>query len=389
MRCLLPAATKEKRTFGSKMSSRPQASDGDVVIKVEAAGLTNGLVGLWERKMFPLLPRTLGHEAAGVLAEIGAGESGVSVGDRVRIHPELSCRNCEYCLDDPEQFCVQFCFVGHATFGTEAMPLYERYLDGALAEFVKVPGPGWAVDLNPSELTFEVAAKLHDVAEELSGLKSAQVKPGATIVVTAATGVLGSSRSPRPEVRGGSANRGRALSGSTAPGPSAAAGAHRDHRARGNRVSPSSSRRIDRSDHAGRPERPGRRLRFLRLRSGHTAGGSIAETGWHRAPDGAERRAPAHSDCYVRHQPLALGQNAGMQPRGYAPRYVVVGERHTEDRRPDRIDSISARSARRPPSFANVASLRGWSSYIRDATDTVPIPAVAAEVFKGARNRNG
>jgi hypothetical protein len=283
MRCLLPAPTKEKRTFGSKMSSGPLVSAGDVVVKVEAAGLTNGLLGLWKREMFPVLPRTLGREAAGVLADIGAGESGVSVGDRVRIHPGLSCRNREYCLNDPEQFCVQLCFVGHGTFGTEAMPLYKRYLDGALAEFVKVPGPGWAVDLNPSELTFEVAAKLHDVAEELPGLKSAQLKPGATIVVTAGTGVLDSSRSPRPEVRGGSADRGRARSGSTAPGPSAVAGAHRDHRAREMRRTPS-------------------------------------------VP-------PIPTAAFVINRWRFVGTRC--QPRGYAPRYVVVGERHTEDRRPD------------------------------------------------------
>jgi threonine dehydrogenase-like Zn-dependent dehydrogenase len=168
----------------------PAATPGDVVIKVESAGLTNGLLGLWRRGMFPVLPRTLGHQGAGTIADIGPGVTDCAVGDRVRIHPMLSCRNCEFCLNDGEQFCAQACCIGHGIWGADALPLYTRYLDGALAEFVRVPA--WAVDVIPATMSFDLAAKVHDVADGVRALRQAQLDPGATLVVTAATGVLGS-----------------------------------------------------------------------------------------------------------------------------------------------------------------------------------------------------
>lgn len=171
--------------------ARPVAEPGDVVIKVESAGLTNGLIHLWQRGLFPVLPRTLGHEAAGFVSEVGAGVSGIDVGDRVRLHPNLSCRQCENCLNDREQFCDQASILGHGIFGANAMPLYRRYLDGALAEYVRAPA--WAVERLPDAISFEVGAKLHDVADGVRAFRAAAPPPGATVVVTAATGVLGSA----------------------------------------------------------------------------------------------------------------------------------------------------------------------------------------------------
>ncbi len=170
---------------------RPSAGPGDVVIKVESAGLTNGLIHLWHRGMFPILPRTLGHEAAGTVAEIGSNVEGFEIGDRVRLHPNLSCRHCENCLSNREQFCDQASVLGHAVFGVNARPLYERYLDGALADYVRAPA--WAVEPLPDVISFEVGARLHDVADGLRTLRVAAPPPGATVVVTAATGVLGSA----------------------------------------------------------------------------------------------------------------------------------------------------------------------------------------------------
>lgn len=170
---------------------QPTAEPGDVVIKVKSAGITNGLIGLWHRGMFPVLPRTLGHEAAGYVSAIGPGVSGLEVGDRVRLHPNLTCRQCENCLNDREQFCDQSSMIGHGIFGANAMPLYARYLDGALAEYVRAPA--WAVEPLPDLISFEVGAKLHDVADGLRAFRAAAPPPGATVVVTAATGVLGSA----------------------------------------------------------------------------------------------------------------------------------------------------------------------------------------------------
>ncbi|WP_266156294.1 NADP-dependent oxidoreductase [Dyella silvatica] len=65
----------------------PKAADGEIVVRVHAAGINpldwkvrDGLM----REVFPLtLPATLGIELAGEIVEIGAGVSGFAIGERV------------------------------------------------------------------------------------------------------------------------------------------------------------------------------------------------------------------------------------------------------------------------------------------------------------------
>ena len=170
---------------------RPVAGTGEVVIEVVSAGLAPGVLAQWERGMYPILPRTLGNEAAGTIAELGEGVTGLAVGDRVRLHPNLSCRACDYCLTDREQMCSAHSIIGQGLYGPEAMPLYTRYHHGGLAEFVLAPS--WAVDPLPDAISFDVAAKVHDVADALRAWKVAAPPPGATVVFTAATGTVGTA----------------------------------------------------------------------------------------------------------------------------------------------------------------------------------------------------
>ncbi|MDX2590756.1 NADP-dependent oxidoreductase [Streptomyces sp. WI03-4A] len=61
----------------------PRPGAGEIRIKVRAAGVN---AGDWKKRqglMDQELPQTLGYEAAGLVDEIGAGVSGVTVGDRV------------------------------------------------------------------------------------------------------------------------------------------------------------------------------------------------------------------------------------------------------------------------------------------------------------------
>nr|WP_258067220.1 NADP-dependent oxidoreductase [Arthrobacter sp. GMC3] len=61
----------------------PHAGPGQVRIAVRAAGVN---ASDWKKRkglMDPELPQTLGYEAAGIVDEIGAGVTGVAVGDRV------------------------------------------------------------------------------------------------------------------------------------------------------------------------------------------------------------------------------------------------------------------------------------------------------------------
>jgi alcohol dehydrogenase (NADP+) len=59
----------------------------------------------WAEGNFPMVP---GHEMAGVVTEIGSGVTKFKVGDRIGVGVFVdSCRECEYCLEDQENFCVK------------------------------------------------------------------------------------------------------------------------------------------------------------------------------------------------------------------------------------------------------------------------------------------
>ncbi|GAA5156499.1 MULTISPECIES: alcohol dehydrogenase catalytic domain-containing protein [Amycolatopsis] len=169
----------------------PVPGPRDVLVKVAAAGLAPGMVRLLAQGAFKHLPTTLGHEAAGTVAAVGSEVGGVAVGDRVRVHPNLNCRECGYCRSDRDMMCAQQAMLGHAAWSAVPMPLYEEYHDGGLAEYVRVPH--WLIDPLPDSVGFDVAAKVHDLANAVRALKCAGLPFGSTVVVTAATGTMGTA----------------------------------------------------------------------------------------------------------------------------------------------------------------------------------------------------
>ncbi|KAH8901204.1 theronine dehydrogenase [Thozetella sp. PMI_491] len=165
----------------------PEIGAEDVLIKVAVAGVTPGVVKM-VRFGKSYLPTTVGHEAAGTIAAVGSRVFSVSVGERVRLHPALSCRVCLHCSAGQEHLCDQVALIGFARFGRDS-ELYSRYHDGTVAEYVRAPH--WLVDRLPDNTSFEVGAKVHDLATALRALKLAKLSRRSTIVLTAPTGAMG------------------------------------------------------------------------------------------------------------------------------------------------------------------------------------------------------
>ncbi|CAM5669924.1 Zinc-binding dehydrogenase OS=Streptomyces tendae OX=1932 GN=GUR47_05205 PE=3 SV=1 [Streptomyces tendae] len=78
------------RTLRLEEVPRPQPGPGEVLVKVEAAGVCLSDVHLIDGTLTPLLLRgdtvTLGHEVSGTVAETGAGATAWSPGQRVVLH---------------------------------------------------------------------------------------------------------------------------------------------------------------------------------------------------------------------------------------------------------------------------------------------------------------
>ncbi|MGZ3616194.1 MAG: alcohol dehydrogenase catalytic domain-containing protein [Ktedonobacteraceae bacterium] len=148
----------------------PIIGTNDVLVRVKAAGICHTDVHYRAGKspVHPL-PRTLGHEIAGIVEQIGDHVTTVHVGDRVCVHYVLSCGICYYCSSGNEQFCVQGSMIG-------------RYADGGYAEYVSVP-QGNLVSL-PDEIPFEQGAILMcSSATAFHALRKSRLQGGETIAI--------------------------------------------------------------------------------------------------------------------------------------------------------------------------------------------------------------
>lgn len=96
----------------------PEAGAGEVVVRVRASGLCHTDLDVmhanYGTSAFPLIP---GHEYAGEVMEIGAGVTGVSVGDRVVIDPNLECGECTACRRGWAHLCERLGAYGVSTNG--------------------------------------------------------------------------------------------------------------------------------------------------------------------------------------------------------------------------------------------------------------------------------
>jgi threonine dehydrogenase-like Zn-dependent dehydrogenase len=112
---------------------RPEPGPGEVLVKVEAAGLCRTDIEVWENRLYHYkvgkakLPVTPGHEWAGIVEELGAGAGGLEPGQRVTCETALGCGSCQLCLSGHQNICQSRIEMG----------IINR--DGAMAEYVVTP----------------------------------------------------------------------------------------------------------------------------------------------------------------------------------------------------------------------------------------------------------
>jgi len=184
----------KRKTFVLEDVPVPEIGPGEVLVKVHAAGLSRGLISvLLFTDMIKLLPATLGHEIAGVVAATGPGVSGFRTGDRVHVYAPLGCRraSCAACAEGNESECPSFAMIGYALFQPDGMPAYERYHNGGMAEFVRVPAAN--LDKLADGVSFAAGCKVATAAISWKAVSLARsTAPGGTLLVTGASGANGS-----------------------------------------------------------------------------------------------------------------------------------------------------------------------------------------------------
>ena len=102
----------------------PKPGPGEVVIRVGGAGACHSdLHMLYEMDVSAVwpLPMTLGHENAGWVHAMGAGVTGLSVGDAVAVYGAWGCGHCGRCVVGMENYCEQPSLVGGGGLGADGV----------------------------------------------------------------------------------------------------------------------------------------------------------------------------------------------------------------------------------------------------------------------------
>jgi L-iditol 2-dehydrogenase len=152
-------------------TARPIAGPGEVLVEIKVA-LTCGTDLKTYRRGHPVLikktPSVFGHEWAGVIAELGRGVEGFSVGQRVVAPNSAPCGRCFYCRRGRLSLCENLIL-----------------LNGAYAEYIAVPAR--IVEQNliaiPDDVPFRLAPLAEPLACAIHGIERSKIQLGDTVSV--------------------------------------------------------------------------------------------------------------------------------------------------------------------------------------------------------------
>lgn len=139
----------------------------DVLVRIRAAGLCHTDLEVIEGSLRYPMPIVLGHEASGVVEQIGSAARGVAVGDHVVLSWNPHCGHCFYCDRDLPILCEQYVGEGpkgvgfdgaHRSRLADGGPLHQLMFLGSFAEYCIVSDQQ-AIPV-PKEIPFDRACLL-------------------------------------------------------------------------------------------------------------------------------------------------------------------------------------------------------------------------------------
>ncbi len=167
----------------------PQA--GEVKVKLAACAICHSDILYMDGAWGGVLPAVYGHEAAGVVEELGPGVKGVDSGDHVVVTLIRSCGCCHYCSRGQPVMCETTFHLDEAgpLRSKDGEAIHQGLRTGAFAEHVVVDAS--QVVRIPKDLPFDSASLLAcGVITELGAVvNTAEVRPGSDVAVIGTGGV--------------------------------------------------------------------------------------------------------------------------------------------------------------------------------------------------------
>jgi L-idonate 5-dehydrogenase len=115
MRGIIIHAPKDLRV---EEVQEPELASNEVRVQVSTGGICGSDLHYYHHGGFGtirvLQPMALGHEFAGVVAEIATGVSHVVPGMRVAVNPSRACGYCRFCAEGMQNQCIDMRFMGSA-----------------------------------------------------------------------------------------------------------------------------------------------------------------------------------------------------------------------------------------------------------------------------------
>lgn len=154
--------------------SLPKLGNKDILVEMKACGLCGTDIEKIRGEYVASNP-VLGHEATGIVVDVGQDANEFKIGDRVFPHHHTACHNCHFCNKGNETMCDDY---------------RNSNIDpGGFSEFFRVPEwniqNGGVLEI-PSEISFEEASFIEPIACCIRSQDRAGVSVGDSVLVIGA-----------------------------------------------------------------------------------------------------------------------------------------------------------------------------------------------------------
>jgi L-iditol 2-dehydrogenase len=166
---MLVAVYHNNKDVRVKDVPKPEIGPDEILLKVMASGICGTDVVEWYR--LPKAPRVLGHEATGIIDEVGEKVTKYKVGDRVFVSHHVPCNQCRYCQKDAHTACETL----HTT----------NYYPGGFSQYIRVPKINVKTGIYklPANISYEEGTFIEPLGCAVRGQRLADINKEDTILI--------------------------------------------------------------------------------------------------------------------------------------------------------------------------------------------------------------